>query len=193
MLGLSFWIWVAFMAAWAALRYPAMRRARKQKTARDNRTPLDIFLLTLCVVGLSIIPVLWRIGVFHGFADRTQSPWALVIGIVTGIVFLWLFRRSHKDLGRNWSVTLEIREGHRLVTNGVYAYLRHPMYASFFLWGVTQALLIANWVAGLAGLFAIACLYIERQAREEAMMRATFGAEYDAYCARTKRIVPGLF
>lgn len=91
MIGLSFLIWVAFMAAWAALRYPAMRRARKQKTARDNRTPLDIFLLTLCVVGLSVVPVLWRIGVFQDFADRPQSRFAIAAGVVTGIVFLWLF------------------------------------------------------------------------------------------------------
>ncbi|MGR6430665.1 protein-S-isoprenylcysteine O-methyltransferase [Rhizobium sp. PAMB 3174] len=181
------------MVAFGAMRYPAMRRARRQKTTRDNRTPLDISLLGLCVVGLLVMPVLWRVGIFHHMADHRQSVWSIAAGIVTGITFLWLFRRSHKDLGRNWSVTLEIREGHRLVTNGVYAYLRHPMYASFFLWGITQALLIPNWIAGLSGLAAILCLYAERQGREEAMMRATFGAEYDAYCARTRRIVPGIF
>jgi protein-S-isoprenylcysteine O-methyltransferase Ste14 len=67
------------------------------------------------------------------------------------------------------------------------------MYASFLLWGVTQALLIPNWIAGLAGLVAVLALYAVRQSREEAMMRDTFGAEYDAYCARTKRLVPGIF
>ena len=59
--------------------------------------------------------------------------------------------------------------------------------------GVTQALLIPNWIAGLAGLVAVLALYAVRQSREEAMMRDTFGAEYDAYCARTKRLVPGVF
>ena len=126
-------------------------------------------------------------------ADRGQGVLTLILGTLAGIAFLWLFRRSHKDLGKNWSVTLEVREGHQLVTGGVYAYVRHPMYASFLLWGITQALLIPNWIAGLAGLVAVLCLYAVRQSREEAMMRDTFGAEYDAYCARTKRLVPGIF
>ena len=54
-------------------------------------------------------------------------------------------------LGRNWSITLEIRDSHRLVTDGLYRYVRHPMYTSFWLWAIAQALLIPNWIAGLQG------------------------------------------
>ena len=140
-----------------------------------------------------MLPILWRLHAFNGFADRGQGIIPLVLGLVSGIAFLWLFRRSHKDLGKNWSVTLEVREDHQLVTQGVYAHVRHPMYASFLLWGVTQALLIPNWIAGFAGLAAVLALYAVRQSREEAMMRDTFGAEYDAYSARTKRLIPCIF
>lgn len=193
MIRISFIVWGVMLLVWCAMRYPAMRRARRQKTRVDNRTTLDISLLTLCVFGLVVMPIAWRLDLVPDFADRTQSIGILLAGVVTGVVFLWLFRRSHKDLGRNWSVTLEVREGHQLVTGGVYAYVRHPMYASFLLWGLAQAFLIPNWIAGLAGLAAVVALYAVRQSREEAMMRQTFGAEYDAYCARTKRLVPGVF
>lgn len=193
MIRISFIIWALMLLVWCAMRYPAMRRARRQKTRVDNRTTLDISLLTLCVIGLVVMPIAWRLGVFSGFANRGQSALVLAVGLLTGIVFLWLFRRSHKDLGRNWSVTLEVREGHQLVTGGVYAHMRHPMYASFILWGIAQALLIPNWIAGLSGLAAVLALYTVRQSREEAMMRQTFGTEYDAYCARTKRLIPGVF
>lgn len=193
MIRLSFILWAIMLLAWCAMRYPAMRRARRQKTAVDKRTTLDITLLTLCGVGLALMPVLWRVGALGTFADRDQSIPALALGLVAGCGFLWLFRRSHKDLGRNWSVTLEVREGHQLVTQGVYAFVRHPMYASFFLWGIAQALLIPNWIAGLAGLAAVAALYAVRQEKEEAMMRDTFGAQYDAYCQRTRRLIPGVF
>lgn len=193
MIRISFVVWGVMLLVWCAMRYPAMRRARRQKTRVDNRTTLDISLLTLCVFGLVVMPIAWRLDLVPDFADRTQSIGILLAGVVTGVVFLWLFRRSHKDLGRNWSVTLEVREGHQLVTGGVYAYVRHPMYASFLLWGLAQAFLIPNWIAGLAGLAAVVALYAVRQSREEAMMRQTFGAEYDAYCARTKRLVPGVF
>ena len=193
MISASFWIWLAIVLAWVAMRYPAMRRARKQKTKVDNRTPLDISLLFLCFIGLFVMPVMWRLDGLGDVADREQSLILVLIGLMTGAGFLWLFRRSHKDLGRNWSVSLEIREDHRLVTGGVYANVRHPMYASFFLWGLMQLLLIPNWIAGLAGLVSVSLLYIVRQAREEAMMHETFGEEYVHYCARTKRLVPGIY
>ena len=61
---------------------------------------------------------------------------------------LWLFWRSHADLGQNWSVSLEIRKDHRIVQHGVYRLIRHPMYASIWLWSIAQALLLANWLAG---------------------------------------------
>jgi protein-S-isoprenylcysteine O-methyltransferase Ste14 len=189
----SFIIWGVMLLIWCAMRYPAMRRARRQKTRVCNRTALDISLLTFCVMGLVAMPIVWRLGIFSDLADRSQNIVALALGCMTGLAFLWLFRRSHKDLGRNWSVTLEVREGHQLVTGGVYAHVRHPMYASFFLWGIAQALLIPNWIAGLSGLLAVLALYAVRQSREEAMMRQTFGPEYDAYCARTKRLIPGIF
>lgn len=190
---LTFVLWALMLASWCAMRYPAMRRARRQKTAIDKRTALDMSLLGFCVLGLVVMPIAWRLGALQGIADRDQGPPLLIAGLLAGVAFLWLFRRSHKDLGKNWSVTLEVREGHQLVTQGVYAHLRHPMYASFLLWGVTQALLIPNWIAGLAGLVAVIALYASRQSKEEAMMRQTFGAEYDAYCARTSRLVPGIF
>lgn len=193
MIRTSFIIWALMLVTWCAMRYPAMRRARRQKTRIDRRSTLDISLLVTCTVGLVVMPIVWRLGIFDGFADRGQGIVLVILGTLTGIAFLWLFRRSHKDLGKNWSVTLEVREGHQLVTGGVYAHVRHPMYASFLLWGITQALLIPNWIAGLAGLIAVMALYAVRQSREEAMMRDTFGADYDAYCARTKRLVPGVF
>lgn len=193
MIRTSFIIWALMLVTWCAMRYPAMRRARRQKTRVDRRSALDISLLVTCTFGLVVMPIVWRLGIFDGFADRGQGIVLLILGTLTGIGFLWLFRRSHKDLGKNWSVTLEVREGHQLVTGGVYAHVRHPMYASFLLWGITQALLIPNWIAGLAGLVAVMALYAFRQSREEAMMRDTFGADYDAYCARTKRLVPGVF
>jgi protein-S-isoprenylcysteine O-methyltransferase Ste14 len=189
----SFWVWLVFLIGWVALRWPAMRRARKLRTRDDRRDTLDIALLVDCIIGLAVLPVAWRLGLFQGVGDRPQGVVPLVLGIAAGAAFLWLFRRSHRDLGRNWSVSLELREGHRLVTGGVYAHVRHPMYASFFLWGIMQALLVANWFAGLAGLFAVTLLYAMRTGREEAMMRSAFGAEYEAYAARTRRLLPGVF
>jgi protein-S-isoprenylcysteine O-methyltransferase Ste14 len=103
---------------------------------------------------------------------------------------LVVFHRSHADLGTNWSITLEIREGHRLVTEGVYRRVRHPMYLALLLHGLGQAILLPNWVAGPAYLVVMLVLVAFRLGPEERMMRERFGAEYDAYAARTRAFGP---
>ena len=74
----------------------------------------------------------------------------------------------------------------------VYRVLRHPMYASQLLWCVAQALLLHNWIAGLAGFVAFLPFYLVCVPREERMMLDHFGDRYQAYCERTGRIVPRL-
>lgn len=75
----------------------------------------------------------------------------------------------------------------------VFCTIRHPMYASHLLWGIAQALLLHNWIAGLAGLITFLPLYFLRIPHEERMMPHHFGEQYRAYCARTGRILPRLF
>ena len=105
---------------------------------------------------------------------------------------LWLFYRSHADLGTNWSITLEVHEQHRLITQGVYRRIRHPMYLALALYSLGQALVIPNWVAGPSTLITFAILFALRVHAEERMMFERFGAEYAAYSARTSRLIPNL-
>ncbi len=64
------------------------------------------------------------------------------------------------------------------------------MYSSFWLWAIAQAFLLPNWFAGLAGLTGVAIFYFARVGKEEDMMRAAFGKEYEAYAARPGRVAP---
>jgi protein-S-isoprenylcysteine O-methyltransferase Ste14 len=67
------------------------------------------------------------------------------------------------------------------------------MYSAFWLWAVAQALLLANWVAGFAGLIGFGTLFFGRVAREERMMTETFGDKYREYCGTNQpRYSPGV-
>jgi protein-S-isoprenylcysteine O-methyltransferase Ste14 len=186
-------VWAIGVIGWYAIRFPFERRVKRERVV-DARDRLRERILLFCsTMGLGIIPGIW---VFTGFPRSADYPFTAVQLVLGALVFgfsLWLFRRTHKDLGKNWSVTLEIKDKHKLITGGVYRYVRHPMYSAFFLWALAQLILIPNWIAGPAGFIGFGILFAFRVGREEGMMLDTFGDEYRAYSARTARIVPGVF
>lgn len=185
--------WLGCVIAWWLIRYPYERKARKAAVTASRRDAREILLLGVSLTGLGIVPIAYVLTGFPEFADRAFVPALAWIGLFPGLGSLWLFWRTHRDLGRNWSVSLEVREKHQLVTGGVYRYVRHPMYSAFFLWALAQFLLLPNWVAGLSGLVGFGILYSFRVGREERLMLEAFGDEYRAYMARTARIVPWVY
>lgn len=181
------------IVAWYVIRYPFERRAKRVRVVSDVRSRSEIIGLVSALFGLAILPGFYVATGIPGSADYAASAWAVALGTVIFALALWVFRRSHKELGRNWSITLEIREQHRLVSSGPYAFVRHPMYTSFLLMGLGQAFLLANWVAGLAGLIGFAVLFFLRVSKEERMMLENFGPQYRTYMERTKRIIPYIY
>ncbi len=186
-------VWALTLLAWLAIRIPRRRKARKTKVVQERITTTERVTLGLCILGFFALPTIHLITGIFSFADYRFSPALAWLGTAVAIVFVVLFYLSHKQLARNWSVTLELREDHQLVDSGLYGLIRHPMYTSFWLWGISQLLLLPNWIAGPAGLVSIAILYFARIEHEEAMMRSQFGDKYDDYCRRTKRLIPMLY
>jgi protein-S-isoprenylcysteine O-methyltransferase Ste14 len=187
------WIWAIGCVAWFVIRYPHQRRSRKTKIALRTKTGLERVLLTISFCGLGVIPGIYAATGQPKIADYTFNPALAWLGAAMFAASLALFYVVHRDLGRSWSVTLELRDDHALITHGVYRWVRHPMYSAFWLWAIAQALLLPNWIAGLAGLVGFGTLYFCRVGYEERMMLDGFGDSYRQYMARTKRIIPGIY
>ncbi len=185
-------IWVLMTVAWYALRRPHVRRARKTPVRHSARDRREWMLLAVSLTGLGILPFLYVATGFPKGADYPFRPLQGWLGAAVALAALTMFYLSHRALGRNWSISLDVRETHKLVTDGVYARVRHPMYTAFWLWALAQALLLPNWIAGLSGLVGFGTLYAFRVGREEKLMLDAFGNEYRAYMARTARLVPRL-
>jgi protein-S-isoprenylcysteine O-methyltransferase Ste14 len=186
-------IWLACGLTGFVLRFQPRQHSRKTPVRYSGRGRREFALLAGSLTGLGIVPFVYVVAHFPRFADYPLVPALSYLGIAVELSCLWLFYRSHRDLGHNWSVSLDLRERHTLVTSGVYALVRHPMYAGFWLMALGQALLLPNWVAGPAGLIGFGALFFGRVAREEAMMMSAFGDEYRAYMRRTARVVPWLY
>ena len=174
------------------IRWPHGNRMGSVPIAEDRKGRLEVGLLIVAMLGTTLVPVLWMTTKLFQFADYHLYPIPYVLGIGLMLIGLWLFHRSHTDLGTNWSVTLQMRENHGLITLGVYSMIRHPMYSSMFLLGIAQLLFLPNWIAGPAYLLSFGVLYIFRVRAEERMMLDQFGTEYEQYMQRTGRLIPRL-
>lgn len=175
------------------IRYPHQKRNKSNQIRTDKKEALEKSLLGLVFLGMMIVPLIYIFSNILSFADYILPVSLHMLGLLLIIPTLWLFYRSHKDLGTNWSVSLEIREGHHVVDTGVYKYIRHPMYTAIWLWCIVQALLLNNYIAGLSGLICFGLLYFLRVKKEERMMLQEFGKAYEDYVKRTKRIIPFIY
>ncbi len=172
------------------IRAPHERRQKKNNITVDRKTTLEKFLLFGAFLGMAILPLFYVFSSLLAFANYSLPVPLQILGVVLVPITLWLFYRSHKDLGLNWSPTLEMRAEHTLVTKGVYKKVRHPMYTSIWILVIAQALLLNNYVAGLSGLLFFGVLYFLRVAKEEQMMLQQFGDQYQDYMQVTGRLMP---
>jgi protein-S-isoprenylcysteine O-methyltransferase Ste14 len=174
------------------IRAPHGQRSRSIEIAKDKKGVLEVVLLSIAMPGF-FVPLVWICTSWFSFADYPLRPVPFTVGVIGYVVGLWLFHRSHADLGTNWSVTLQIRNQHRLVTEGIYRRIRHPMYLALFLYSIGQVLVLPNWLAGPSYLVTFGILFVLRLQAEERMMLEEFGDDYASYMKRTKRLVPGLW
>src|ERR1700738_5307928 len=181
---------VLLAIGWYAIRFEHARRSRRVLVRHNARDVRENVLLLISLSGLGILPLLYVASGFPRFADYTFRPAQAWLGVLFAVAALLLFQMTHRALGQNWSVTLQLREGHQLSPTGIYRKIRHPMYPAFWLWAVAQACLLPNWIAGLAGLVGFGFLFFGRVRREEQMMLETFGDDYRHYMSRTYRIIP---
>lgn len=173
-----------------AIRAPLNKKRRLETLSERRVTGQEKALLLLLWIGMFILPIIYASSDWLDFANYNLPAWAGWIGValITGAVLL--FWRAHADLGLNWSPTLEIREKHELITRGIYGTIRHPMYASQWLWVIAQPLLLQNWVAGFLNLLIFIPFYVLRVKAEEQMMLEKFGEQYSGYMQNVGGVIP---
>jgi len=175
-----------------AIRAPHGQRSRTVPVAKSRKGLLEMVLLAI-VWAAFFATMLWIATPLFAFAGYPLGPAPFFAGTLFLAFGLWLFHRSHADLGTNWSITLQVRQNHQLVTRGVYRIVRHPMYLALLIYAAGQALVVPNWLVGPSALVTKMILFAFRVGPEERMMREQFGNDYETYQATTKRLIPGVW
>ncbi len=115
--------------------------------------------------------------------------WLRWIGVGLGIVAVPLLLWVHQTIGRYWIAYLDLRENHRLVTDGPYRWIRHPMYTQSIIFLTALSLVSANLLMMFCSSITIILIF-NRIPKEERMMTERFGDEYRDYVRRTGRLLP---
>jgi protein-S-isoprenylcysteine O-methyltransferase Ste14 len=121
--------------------------------------------------------------------DGNTVRWiGVILFAAGGVLRLWpVF-----VLGRRFSGLVAIQPGHTLVTGGIYSVVRHPSYLGLLAGSFGWALAFRSGFGLLLAALMIVPV-VGRIRSEEALLRVQFGSEYEAYRARTARLVPGLY
>jgi protein-S-isoprenylcysteine O-methyltransferase Ste14 len=177
--------WVITQTA-LSIRYSTLPKAGASQP--QNRDLLSI--LFFVVQSASVFAAFWGVIRFEddAFGPTGQIEIAIVVALV--LAGLGFFVSALVTLGRNFAAVAQVQSDGNLVTSGPYAIVRNPIYLGYFL------LLLATPLAfgHLRNLWLAVPLYllgaVPRILVEERVLRAHFGAAYDAYAARVKRLIP---
>ncbi|MEO8355984.1 MAG: protein-S-isoprenylcysteine O-methyltransferase [Chloroflexota bacterium] len=172
------------------IRAPLNKKRKVEKMSERRFTGQEKTLLGLLFSGMMAIPIVYAASDWLDFANYTLPAWAGWLDVVLIAAAVFVFWRAHADLGLNWSPTLEIREKHELIRRGIYGVIRHPMFASQWLWVIAQPLLLQNWIAGFLNLLIFIPFYFLRIKAEEEMMLDSFGIQYQEYMKTIGGVLP---
>ena len=162
--------------------------SKRDDDAHEGRLHSSAGLLIEIVMPLSVVAY----AVHPAWVARLALPFPhplRLLGVGLCLVALVQLVRVHRALGRHWSASLRLRDDHRLVTDGPYRRVRHPMYTALIGNMLGLCLVSANLLIVVPRLVQISLLLL-RMGKEESMMLSRFGEEYRSYMARSGRLFP---
>ena len=173
------------------VRRAALRRTAAFLQPLNTTSVLDRLLLYLSSFA-NLMPLVYVFTSWLDFANYDLPAW---IGWLGALIFAGSGSTDLEDpqgSGPQLDPFPGFRDGHYLVTDGIFEYLRHPMYAAHLLWGLAQMLMLHNWIAGFAYLVVIIPRTLVRIQNEEKIMLEKFGDEYAEYTEKTGGLIPRL-
>ncbi|WP_010543018.1 methyltransferase family protein [Sphingomonas elodea] len=174
----------------AALLFVRWRRGRVREAGAQigSRSRLGILIQGVAFFLVAVGPL--RPILHPGSAAALGEAVAVALLVGTCIA---MFLSAAAAMGSNWSFAARTRADHLLVTWGPFATIRHPIYTGLLAMLLAMAVAFGHWRGLVLALPLFAIGTWIRVEEEERLLRTRFGEQYDAYAARVKRFVPGLF
>lgn len=184
-------VFILLFATFAGVRIYYRSKTIGRESKKDyQKTDWSLLLLFIAIIG-------YFAGLFFYVLLPDWIAWAWVnltspirwIGVFSAILAILLVFWTHRVLGEQYSARQEIQINHRLIDQGPYSRVRHPMYTGFNLFSFSVGVISSNLLLILfAVLIVIPFPWLAR--REEEMLLDELGEEYGHYMRRTGRFFP---
>ena len=155
----------------------------------ENR---DRFSLKVVMTG-NILALLSGIGLAFSSYGVLYSVLLQIVGLALMLVGIVIRSIAIAQLGRFHSPNVAIRTDHQLIETGLYQYVRHPSYLGALIAFLGFSLALGNWLSIAVMMSILPCVYLYRIHEEDAALLGAFGDSYEAYCRRTKRLIPWFY
>jgi protein-S-isoprenylcysteine O-methyltransferase Ste14 len=174
--------WIALCIIWIVGAFTAKQAVRSQSIrSRLVESSVLVLAFLLFTKRLRFGPLAWRFLP----VSLTVAYTGLVLTTAGITLAIW----ARLVLGRNWSGRVSIKRDHELIRNGPYAWVRHPIYASFFLALLGTAIAFAE-IGGLVATGLALLAFWMKWSLEERFMIEQFGAQYAQYKQNVKALIP---
>ncbi len=144
-------------------------------------------MIAIVLLSTTRIPLPWLY-----FQLWPVGLWPFWLGAAVTIAGLLFAVWAREHLGRNWSRSVTIKQGHELITTGPYAVVRHPIYTGV-LTGLLGTAIALSQVRGFIVFVLFFLAFWIKLRMEEQWMRSQFGETYATYAHQTAALVPYLF
>lgn len=181
--------WLAFVAVFASFL------RKKAPSAPDSkREPTSIAGIALQGVSYAIVWTLRRPPFSPIVSAGKSAEIALaILSMTVAIGSVWFCSAAVRTLGKQWSITARVLEGHKLITEGPYSVVRNPIYTGMFGMLLATGLAISHWLGLLIAIVVFAAGTAIRVHSEEKLLREAFLEEFESYARRVPAVVPFLF
>ncbi len=164
-------------------------RLKTDKSAGRDKSSLKwLWIVIITAISLGVFIGLQRIGAVSFAFD--YAPFLGLALIIAGSIIRWVAIRT---LGRFFTVEVTIFDDHRLISIGIYRYVRHPAYSGSLLSFLGLGIFFSNWLSLLIIFLPIFSVFLYRMKIEERALREKFGQAYLDYSGRTARLIPGVY
>jgi protein-S-isoprenylcysteine O-methyltransferase Ste14 len=187
-------VFVVVMICWFVFAGVFLLRKKPPSPPDRKREPGSLFGVALQGVSFGLVWSVRRPMFTPIIAGRELITIVTgAIAIIAAIGSVWLVTLAVKTLGKEWSLTARLVEGHKLATSGPYGLVRHPIYTGMLGMLLATGLAISHWPALLGALFVFFIGTTIRIRSEEKLLREAFGDQFENYVRSVWAIVPGLY